>query len=631
MAGRGLITNIDQILSRVTIADVLRANGVTPPKNEVKGNISCPIDPGAHKDGDKRGSFSVFNSADHGAGAACYCPVCNKGGNAIWLQSELSGEDFRDAAQTVAKLAGVEVQFEKEDKPDPNAMLKRVTSLAADYYQQQLLQSNEAKLYAKSRGFDGESAKRIGLGFAPNDWGAGLKQHLEASGISEAVAIRAGVLKQGVNSGKTYDPMNGRLIFPIRDEFGTTIAFGGRVLPGSDRETAAKYYNTEATPIFDKGQVLYGFDMARKAIGKENGLAYVFEGYMDVESYRLAGKDNAVAAMGVGLGAENLEKLTRRASEVIICLDGDDAGRRSMMKRLPDLLSLIDSTTQIRICELPDGADPDDYIKQHGLEAFEKYAGTQPTIDAYVAQVIRGLDDGSLHAKAKMVSEVARYASAITDDIFRELLVTHMASELGLAPEKIMRAVEGSQMDRSVRSRQDTRQSATEPSVVSMQRPLANEAPTATVPAKPISRDMGHFVRRTADVNKQHKPITPEQMFRENHRNTLREFRALEKPTSADVKVFVERVLQYEASFKKSELQFNQTFDLINRVLSQQIGKVMNDQARQQYATKANRMVAEAENREITHGSDIMDMNHTKPVAKPAVAQLEQASAPGRS
>ena len=255
-----------------------------------------------------------------------YCFGCKKGGNAIDFIIERDRLAFVDALETLAEWAGVELpRFEKNPEHlDKRKRMLDAHSEVADLFRR-LLQGPEGKEaldYLHGRGFDDETIKRFGLGFAPDSWDT-LARHGLLRKYPAPLLEEAGLLKRRERGDGFYDTFRARVIFPIRDEQGRPIAFGGRILPGDDNP--AKYLNSPETPLFSKGQVLYGLDAAKKRM-VETRTAVVFEGYADATMAHQFGITNAVAVLGTALTPEHAKVLRRLADKIVLLFDADAAG-----------------------------------------------------------------------------------------------------------------------------------------------------------------------------------------------------------------------------------------------------------------------------------------------------------------
>lgn len=303
---------------------------------------------------------------------AFYCFGCKKGGNAIDFIIERDRVGFKDALEVLAEWAGVELPKlnRSPEQADKRKRLFDAHSEAAALYHR-LLKNPEGKTaltYLRERGFSDETIDRFGIGFAPAGWenlaGHGLLRKYPAPLLEEA-----GLLKRRDNGGGFYDTFRDRVIFPIRDEQGRPIAFGGRVLPGGD--SPAKYLNSPETPLFSKSRVLFGLDLAKKRI-VETRTAVVFEGYADAAMAHQFGVTHGVAVLGTALTPDHAQALRRFADRIVLLFDADAAGGMATQRSVELFLR---EPVEIQVAQLPEGKDPDEFLQAHGVEAFNEVIG----------------------------------------------------------------------------------------------------------------------------------------------------------------------------------------------------------------------------------------------------------------
>ncbi|SFI78443.1 DNA primase [Nitrosomonas sp. Nm34] len=366
---------IQELLNRIDITDVV---GRYVPLRKVGGNFSacCPF----HNE--KTPSFVVSPTKQF-----YHCFGCGKHGNAINFLIEHTGVSFVDAVENLAASAGLQIPaqqvvtysrvFEsglsltkKEGEQDKaeESVQQMVESMktAAQYYRSQLKNAEQAIAYLKKRGITGEIAVRFGVGYAPAN-----RQNLASVFSeyplkqSENVLVKVGLVIRG-NDGKHYDRFRNRIMFPILDQKGRIIGFGGRVLDAGE----PKYLNSPETPLFIKGRELYNLFAASKAIRKA-GRALVVEGYMDVVMLAQHDIDYAVATLGTATTPFHIQKLLRQTDKIIFCFDGDSAGRKAAWRALENSLSQLRDGKEISFLFLPENEDPDSYVREYGKESFE--------------------------------------------------------------------------------------------------------------------------------------------------------------------------------------------------------------------------------------------------------------------
>ncbi|MEJ6773486.1 MAG: DNA primase, partial [Porticoccaceae bacterium] len=381
MAGLIPQTFIDDLLDRVDIVDVVNTR-VQLKKAGKNYKACCPF----HEE--KSPSFTVAQDKQF-----YYCFGCGVGGNALGFVMEFDRLDFLPAVEMLAKNAGLEIP--REAAPD-RAVSKQKDSLysmltEADRFFRQQLRANKAAGsavdYLKGRGLSGKIAAQFGVGYAPQGWDNLLK----ASGTDPQkikLLDESGMIIVKPEEKKQYDRFRHRIMFPIRDQRGRTIGFGGRVLDDS----TPKYLNSPETPVFHKGRELYGLYEARQAL-KEIPHLIMVEGYMDVIALAQYGIHNAVATLGTALTESHLQKLFRYTSELVFCFDGDKAGRRAAARSLDIALPEMKDGVSAKFLFLPDGEDPDSMVRKLGTEDFQKQVeAAQPLSEFLFEQLSDGID-----------------------------------------------------------------------------------------------------------------------------------------------------------------------------------------------------------------------------------------------
>lgn len=356
---------IADLLNRVDIVDVVWQY-VKLKKAGANFHGLCPF----HSE--KSPSFSVSPTKQF-----YHCFGCGAHGSAISFLMEYSGLGYVDAIEELAHSAGLDVPREERTASDiarqqQTMALSEVMNSAADWYRQQLKGSTRAVDYLKGRGLTGEIAKRYGLGYAPDGW-QGLEAVFGVYSNDEVakLLLEGGLLIQGEQSEganvKRYDRFRDRIMFPIRNPKGQTIGFGGRILDQGE----PKYLNSPETPLFSKGNTLYGLFEAKQAIRSQE-YVLVCEGYMDVVALAQLGFLNAVATLGTASTANHVRMLLRQTDKVVFSFDGDSAGQRAAQRALEACLPLMSDDKEIRFLFLPTEHDPDSYVRSYGAPAFEK-------------------------------------------------------------------------------------------------------------------------------------------------------------------------------------------------------------------------------------------------------------------
>ena len=372
---------IADLLNRVDIVDVVGQH-VKLKKAGANFQGLCPF----HSE--KSPSFSVSPTKQF-----YHCFGCGAHGSAISFLMEYSGLGYVDAIEDLARSAGLDVPREERTANDiarqqQTMALSEVMSAAADWYRQQLKVAPRAVEYLKGRGLTGEIAKRYALGYAPDGW-----QGLEAvfgTYANDEVAktlLEGGLLIQSEQgdsnqTARRYDRFRDRIMFPIRNPKGQTIGFGGRILDQGE----PKYLNSPETPLFSKGNTLYGLFEARQAIRSQE-YVLVCEGYMDVVALAQLGFPNAVATLGTACTANHVRMLLRQTDRVVFSFDGDSAGQRAAQRALEACLPLMSDDKEIRFLFLPTEHDPDSYVRAYGAPAFEKVIKEAMSISSFFFKV----------------------------------------------------------------------------------------------------------------------------------------------------------------------------------------------------------------------------------------------------
>ncbi|NYS60221.1 DNA primase [Vreelandella salicampi] len=423
MAGQIPQTFIDDLLGRVDVVEVV-GERVQLKKSGRNYSGLCPF----HQE--KTPSFTV--SADK---QFYHCFGCGAHGNALRFLMEYDKLPFPEAVEQLAGRMGVEVPREGVDDPREREREKKrkqgvnLLELAASFYRERLVmqEGQAAQHYLADRGLSPEVIKTYGVGYAPSNWEA-LKQHLSERGVSEAVQVEYGLLIHREDSGRSYDRFRDRVMFPIRDLRGRTIAFGGRVLG----DGKPKYLNSPETPVFHKGRELYGLYEARQAPEKLEQLVMV-EGYMDVVALAQFGIHNAVATLGTATTEDHLKRLFRLVNRVVFCFDGDRAGRQAASRALETALPQMIDGREARFLFLPEGDDPDDLVRREGAQAFkDRVTCAMPLSEFLFEQASQGRDLNSVEGRERFASHVLTALNHVPEGMLKSLLLEELAKRSGL-------------------------------------------------------------------------------------------------------------------------------------------------------------------------------------------------------
>ncbi|SEL19800.1 DNA primase [Halomonas daqiaonensis] len=414
---------IDDLLARVDVVEVVGERVKLKKAGRNHAGL-CPF----HQE--KSPSFTV--SADK---QFYHCFGCGAHGNALRFLMEYENLRFPEAVEQLAARLGMEVPREGADDPRAQARERKhkegvnLLELSASYYRERLKmpEAEAARQYLAERGLSPEVQQAFAIGYAPAGWEA-LKRHLSERGITEAVQIEYGLLVHREDSGRTYDRFRDRVMFPIRDIRGRTIAFGGRVLG----DAKPKYLNSPETPVFHKGRELYGLFEARQANPRLERLVIV-EGYMDVVALAQFGIRNAVATLGTSTSEEHLGRLFRMVGEVVFCFDGDRAGRQAAARALQTVLPQMIDGRQARFMFLPEGEDPDTLVRREGPEAFEdRITCASPLSEFLFDHAAEGRDLAAIEARERFASQVLSAIGKLPEGVLKSLLLTELSRRTGV-------------------------------------------------------------------------------------------------------------------------------------------------------------------------------------------------------
>jgi DNA primase len=440
----GFVPNyIEEIKRRLSVVDHISAR--VPLKKSGKNYKGlCPFH------GEKSGSFFVFPQTE-----SYYCFGCHESGDVFTFTMKTEGLEFNEALEMLAKRAGVELpEREPQIAPDPEIQsqqqlkerLKEINAAAAIYFSHLLLKSNEgqaARDYLAKREVTPKAVELFGLGYALDSWD-NLFKHLTAKGrFSPQELVQSGLVGERENGDGYYDRFRGRLIFPIKDRQGQIIAFGGRVLESAPSD-APKYLNSPQTFLFDKSATLYGFDLARDSI-RRNDCAVVVEGYMDVIAAHEAGFSNVVAPLGTALTEKHVVALKKLTKRIVLALDADYAGQKAtlqgieVLKRgfdsysvaVPNPKGLIQFEQQldadIRVAILPTGKDPDEVVRESPDRWKEMIARAVPVVDYTFTSVAASMDLNNARGKSDAVEILIPVILEVRDRIEREHYIQKLA------------------------------------------------------------------------------------------------------------------------------------------------------------------------------------------------------------
>lgn len=416
MAGRIPEAFIDALLDRIDIVDLI-GERLQLKRSGSNCQALCPF----HSE--KTPSFTVSQAKQF-----YHCFGCGAHGTAIRFLMEYDRMDFREAVNQLARRVGLEIpEVAREAKVEDHDRLYRVLARAAVLYQQWLREHPRAMDYLKARGLSAEITERFGLGFAPPGW-----DNL-ARAISEREDLVAvGLLVQKEDK-RVHDRFRDRIIFPIRDQRGRIIGFGGRALG----DGKPKYLNSPDSQVFHKGQELYGLDKVLE-LDRRPADIVVVEGYMDVVALAQYGLLRVVATSGTATSTSQVERLFRLTRDLIFCFDGDPAGRQAAWRALVSALPTLREGRQARFLFLPEGEDPDSFVRSKGMEATAAALREAcPLSDFLLERLTVGVDMGSIDGRARLMGEALPLVRQLPADVFRRMLIERLAALAQLEPDYI--------------------------------------------------------------------------------------------------------------------------------------------------------------------------------------------------
>lgn len=412
MAGRIPRAFIDDLLNRVDIIEVIDAR--VPLKKKGKEYWACcPF----HNE--KTSSFSVSQNKQF-----YHCFGCQQHGNAISFLMDYDHMEFVEAIESLAAMLGLDIPYEKGQAPAPpdkgSDSLYTTLQQCTDYYLQQLEQNPTAIDYLKQRGIGSETARAFAIGYAPPGWNnlSGERKPLTEAGMQ--------IEK---DNGQSYDRFRHRLMFPIRDRRGRTIAFGGRVIDAGDNP---KYLNSPESPVFHKGAEIYGLYELKKAVQQIDEII-ITEGYMDVIALVQHGVKTAVATLGTAINNDQIEKLFRVCKTLIFCFDGDAAGKKAAWRSLEQCLVSLKQGRLARFLFLPEGHDPDTFIQQHGKQDFHNQIEKAATLTEFLfATLLSECNIKSLEGKSQFIDRLRPYFMQIPLQSLKDQILGEVERQLSI-------------------------------------------------------------------------------------------------------------------------------------------------------------------------------------------------------
>jgi len=408
---------IDDLLARTDIVELVGSR--VPLKRQGKEYASrCPF----HDE--RSASFTVSPTKQF-----YHCFGCGAHGTAISFLMNYDRLEFLDAVDELAKRVGMEVPRDTQQRNATPDSVDQYAALeaASKFFQKQLTISDKARGYFDRRGVDDAIRAQFGLGYAPDGFSA-LRDALGTDPRRMALLERVGLFSKN-DKGHVYDKFRDRVMFPIHDRRGRTIAFGGRVL---DPEDSPKYLNSPETPLFHKGRELYGLWQVRQANSKIERLIVV-EGYMDVIALFQHGVAQAVATLGTATTPDHAELLFRNAPDVYFCFDGDAAGRRAAGKAMESVLPRMKDGRQAFFLFLPDGEDPDTLVRSEGQAGFDvRLRDATPLSQFFFDELAKDVNLGTLDGKARLAERAKPLLAQIPDGAFGDLMRQRLTELTGV-------------------------------------------------------------------------------------------------------------------------------------------------------------------------------------------------------
>jgi DNA primase len=411
---------IDEIIARADIVDVVgRRVSLKQAGANLKG--LCPF----HDE--KTPSFTVSPVKGF-----YHCFGCGAHGTAIRFLMEYENLSFPESVEALADMLGLEMPATSmEATKAPNDDLLELLREADQLYRRFLRESSVAIEYLKERGIDGETAARFGLGFAPDAWDT-LRSALGTTQQRADDLLRAGLLSKN-DSGRVYDRFRNRIMFPIRNARGQVLGFGGRVIGDGE----PKYLNSPETPVFHKGRTLYGVYEARQ-LGRRPEEALVVEGYLDVASLSQHEITPALATLGTATTPDHVRQLTRIADRVVFCFDGDRAGRAAAWRALETALPFGGGKTEIGFLVLPEGEDPDSFVRERGAGPFRRLLGDALPLGRFlIGELATQADLAHADGRAKFVTLAKALLAKLPDGIYKTLLISEIAEVVGMSSDTL--------------------------------------------------------------------------------------------------------------------------------------------------------------------------------------------------
>ncbi|NNM60038.1 MAG: DNA primase [Legionellales bacterium] len=425
MAGRIPKAFINDLLARIDIIDIIDSR--LPLKRAGTNYIACcPFH------AEKSPSFTVSPSKQF-----YHCFGCGSHGSAISFLMEYDHLEYVEAIESLAAQLGVNVPHENtghnSKAPETPPHLYQYLIQAANYYQTELARSTQAQEYLQKRGLSAAIIQRFSMGYAPAGWQNVSNQfEIALHPMLETLGL---VVKN--KQGRYHDRFRERIIFPIRDQRGRVLGFGGRIITPNPSPEQPKYLNSPETPLFHKGNILYGLYEALQA-HRELKRVLIVEGYMDVIALAQFGISYAVAAMGTAATRQHLERVFRHTSVIVFCFDGDNAGKNAAKRALETVLPLMEEGRQVKFMFLPEAHDPDSLIRAEGLENFQVRIDSAEGVGEYCFRLVQSdIDMSSMDGRAKFAKLAFDLINTIPAGTFKDIMHAELSKRTGIHQENL--------------------------------------------------------------------------------------------------------------------------------------------------------------------------------------------------
>ena len=412
---------IDELTARADIVEVIGTRVQLKKAGKIYKGL-CPF----HEE--KTPSFTVEPTKGF-----YHCFGCGAHDTAIGFLMNYDNLGFVEAVEELADKLGLEIPT-PEVSPGPGQddkyNLYRILGEADQIYRKALRENQTAIKYLQKRGIDGAAAGRFAIGYAPEGWDTVLKALAQNEEQVDAL-IKAGLVVEN-EAGRRYDRFRNRVMFPIRDQRGRVIGFGGRVLGKGE----PKYMNSPETPVFHKGRALYGLHEARQHPGRAREIVVV-EGYLDVVSLAQHGIEPAVATLGTATTTDHIRQLTRLSDRVIFCFDGDRAGRAAAWRAAENALPHAGGQVELVFLLIPEGEDPDSLVRLKGAETFKKLLSDALPLSSFlVGELVKQVELDSVDGRSKLAALAKPVLGKISEGVYRELLVEQLAEKIGITQDR---------------------------------------------------------------------------------------------------------------------------------------------------------------------------------------------------